>query len=567
MSAHLEENNVKSLLLILSFLIFTISCTRKAPETSKVQIDLSHLGKVSASSLQSKMVVIVNITGPGMSPIYQEINCRDNNCDLVEAEFDVGSRLIQLLVVGVGTDNIPKILYGDDLRDFGGGTFTVPINLGVAAQFNQEVKWMGRYIPQGTHPLANKFLTGKVDMRFYPGDNKPDMKVSEFEIYGGWFQAFLLDGASFKFVFNGWDEGGSFHNQIPLFNDLSGNAGINANTPNLVPAAADMNKIKIIPNKPLYKEDDGSYSTSELAPGMMIGFYGVNPDNMQICSHDVDPISDIFYDGSFDTGISVDREIAEVCSSIAADGTCGTFASYLSDYTTEGSLYHCPSPSSNQWPVDLRAIEDQADFGGFIGAFNRNLANSQFKIFEDDGMGQLDWYIRPESQVSGVEIFARVNQGQFDENLVEIGDGLIDCNLLESNGFVSRGLIPKGVDSYTALATDAMATDLQFAFCPMTIDGQYFHFAFIEDVGGPGPQRALDLTIVLDDSTTLMSGYGFVEHELPPTPESATQVMYVLVTNNNPEQVNLNDFHLNSNFFGSGISLVGADPASGALNG
>lgn len=209
--------NLCRLLMGIS-LFFSLGCTRdegSKDDKSRIQIALplaveGMRAKASALSLTatSKLVhVSISVNGEGMPTLLTEWDyCRSClQAPPPPTEFPVDvpsgkSRLFQVLAVY--EDSAAKemsIYYGDSTLDLNGGEVSLPISMTkISAGTLVQGRVAGRYLTSATSGP-----TGVVAVRYYPSNGKPPMLVTREEIIGGYFNFFMLSGASLEYSVNG----------------------------------------------------------------------------------------------------------------------------------------------------------------------------------------------------------------------------------------------------------------------------------------------------------------------------------------------------------------------------
>lgn len=209
--------------LLISLLASTIliSCSRKTDDVAKFSIQLpsniaSLAGKNSKLYTFSNATVThiaINIRGPGIDPVIvyswdKHDACPSGNCTGLtitaptEISLDVSkgdNRLIQvLLVVEDSSSHAMDFLYSDQTVNLNESSVNVAIApTSIGSSTGAEGKIIGRYINSaGTGP------TGPITGYFNPPNGKASMQVVDGFMWGGWFEAFVLDGASFSYRSN-----------------------------------------------------------------------------------------------------------------------------------------------------------------------------------------------------------------------------------------------------------------------------------------------------------------------------------------------------------------------------
>lgn len=190
---------------IISFafvLSFCLSCQRATEGTS--QLSISVQGNLSGQSGTDLRHVVINITGSDMSPvIYSWDRHGENGVEQQppsEFNFNLnsGTRTVQVIAVyqasnGSGMD----IYYGDSTKELRSSTENLSIPVFSIGQGSTVISGniSGRYLTS-----AGQGPTGKVDIRYQPPGNKPEMSIESSHIVNGWFNLMALTAVPLRYV-------------------------------------------------------------------------------------------------------------------------------------------------------------------------------------------------------------------------------------------------------------------------------------------------------------------------------------------------------------------------------
>lgn len=197
--------------LMMSLLIFQLAaCTRAVKEDlAKVSIALpstlsSGPSAAGAANLEIAHVAI-NATGAGIAApiVYSWDSCHDCQSPPpppTSFTLDVPSgtaRLIQILAVYKDTATEQMVFYyGDSTSDLKTAEVTLDIAiLPVGQGAITSGRASGRYLS-----TATSGPTGIIDIKYSPGNGKPALILERGAIVNGWFNLFMLSGASLQYV-------------------------------------------------------------------------------------------------------------------------------------------------------------------------------------------------------------------------------------------------------------------------------------------------------------------------------------------------------------------------------
>ena len=470
----------KNLSLLVS-LLFLVNCSNERT-TSSVQINFQSKG-VSAQSIPAEdiEVVIVNVSGPGIeNKIVSQKDCHNEQiCDSISLEkVPSGTkRLIQLLIVTrEGTTGLESaIYYGDVTQELNGET-TVAITIRKEDSFAKEADISGQYLPNSTHPLSGRFLTGSVDVDVQiPG--KPSMTIGSAEIYGGWFKFFLLDTIRFRYFFEGWDSEGKTIGRTEIFNDYHSGDGLTIGKIMALPFGDKIVSFKA-PANTVVREDRSS-GTFEFRAFEQRIFAILGGINKNVC---YDSTAVTTFDGNGNS---------RICTDTDSSATCDSFLAW-SDLSITGSSAACDD-DANEWELDVENIYEKDRFSGFAGLFT-NEGDVDSNIVEFDGVNKFTWKIDPKVTLNGVHIFKLISNN-FDRDAIQtndISDGY-NCNILKDKGFSGPQVASLSGNTYshTITANEVSAknnNNFYMVLCPLAPNGTYYKSAFLFD-GDHGPHQ------------------------------------------------------------------------------
>lgn len=481
--------------ILLSVVVITIfaSCSAKK-SSSSIEINFQTKG-VSSQSLSAEDIglIIVNISGPGIeNKIVAQKECDDGElCNSISIDNipSGSSRLIQLLVITKEDDEVggSGVLYYGDVSQELSGSAEVPIKIEERANFANESRFTGHYLPKVGHALAGKFLTGELQVNVFVGLNKPMMTIGTSEIFGGWYDLFLLDNVRFKFIFTGWDFQGNKHEKVEVFNDVHSGLGLNI-AKVLEGATSTNNKIANFNYSGQVKDGD----SLRRFESRIVAALGAS--QKRLC---YDSVSS--FDGSSGSN--------QICK----DLNCTNYLAW-SDLTKSMSdgVAQCPDPMPQTgWVLNTKKLNDKGAFSGFMGPFsNGGDGLESIMVSSTD----VKWRLDNKTKLSGVHVFTRATAG-FDEDLVRtsnLGDGY-DCSKLASHGFSNpkTGTQMTGFYQYNFSATEQSAFsngNLSVFLCPVRPDGKYFETAYVHRDHFQDHSNALRFA-VYDNSGAPIAGY------------------------------------------------------------
>ncbi len=207
MEKHFKKVSSGNLVLAAILGLFALtSCTRAVENKASVKIEfpsnMQSLGGASALGFDQLRHLIINVSGPGISPqIY--FSWDGKNSVLPPPSFGISvpagdSRLVQVLAVyGSATSGDMQFFYGDQpsistQQDSDVAVVVKPI---IAAGAIGEGQIAGRYLDQvGSGP------TGILTIKFNPPGGRQAMVIEHSEMFGGYFRTFALENAAFDFV-------------------------------------------------------------------------------------------------------------------------------------------------------------------------------------------------------------------------------------------------------------------------------------------------------------------------------------------------------------------------------
>lgn len=187
-----------SFIIYLGLLFITSSCTNKTSGT-QVSLDLSSynvaqqkIGVLSCTAADCKNQYVLNVTGPGIQPIYKKLECLQSapNCSLDIEVLSGENRLFQLLSLQDQTNGAQLINYGDTLTSISGSKVDVTITMQNIGTTGKSFAWAGQYIrSDGSKP------TGQIDIFAKPVGDKPAMLIESKEIIDGWFKLLMIEAS------------------------------------------------------------------------------------------------------------------------------------------------------------------------------------------------------------------------------------------------------------------------------------------------------------------------------------------------------------------------------------
>lgn len=274
MIKRLGNLSFSTLLLMLSVSVLAhLGCTRKNSDRSSIRIDLPSSDQDTLSG-SGTFFIAINITGPGMAPILKNWESDFNSAATPPAEFQVevpkgDNRLFQYLAVS--RDSATGMLtfkYGDASKSLAAAQETVIISPAVISSGAAESEISGRLVDS-----SNKGLTGKVAMKYKPPGDKPTMTLFYENIFGGWFNSFVvLEGANAAVNYVMERPGTS---DLPLF------VGLTASSPEIQPSQM-VAKVQIPGG---YRMFGGGSEPPEVEPptNIFFGFFGSPSGTKKAC--------------------------------------------------------------------------------------------------------------------------------------------------------------------------------------------------------------------------------------------------------------------------------------------
>lgn len=474
------------ILFVAGFLIFTVGCTKESPN-STANLNFNFQSKNSALSHQIE-VVIVNVTGPGISnTIFKEVNCEDEPCGSVSVEVPAGdSRLIQVLAVIKQTGNpIRFVTYGDQTKTLSAGDEPVSIQLQHKADFSREARMMGRYVATAGE-LQNQMLTGFVTTKVFVEPGKPPMKINTFEIFGGWFNTFLLDGIPFVFEFSGFNaQGTAQYVNAPIFKDLHpGQNGLTLLSPGV---AANSNIINHYTSSlPFFDEEDNVYVQKSFR-NKVVGFFGANPGNLHLCAEQIP--QNFLFDGDNGSSELCKDGIADDCSAYYRWGN-GTTTNDLTIVGSANGLADNCTGAPTERKVNIKEVgEDGDEFIGYKGAFRKEggiagFTNNAGMFSFDQASGVVQWMLLGGVFLpGGIDVFFRPNSNNLNFDAINGQDDAVICEKLPEQGFGLIGNVPTmdiqgktgGILQFPGPLPNS---DFHIVLCPRSASGGYFRTAF-----------------------------------------------------------------------------------------
>ena len=279
-----HKNIHRVFLLVTLFFTFT-ACTREVSDKAKLsiqlpdkQVDFSKVSSLAAADLTHVVINIRDDQGVIVKKFNWDSNCHDDKsvCQTAPSNFDFdlkkGSNFL-FQVLGVYEDANENLLfsYGDATKSLSSGVETVLIVLNnVSASAGREATFGGRFLTG-----ANSGPSGALTMSYQPPNGVPEMEIMDEPILNGWFNAFSIEGAPFKYTHKA--------SGVVLFN----NVDIYASVPALVTPSAQRLKLQVPEN---FRSDNGNIKTN--AEGQVLfGYFGPyvasHPSDFVVCYEEV----------------------------------------------------------------------------------------------------------------------------------------------------------------------------------------------------------------------------------------------------------------------------------------
>ncbi len=503
-----------SVIVLLSF--FFVSCSlEKQKTTSTLNISLPSKEKLKAAYHQSKGVsaqsqepangfvvsrVILNVRGEGINGIFsrcwsvdgdQECHHLAGKDSLFVPDLPTGQKLVQLVIIadeelsnGDRGDRF-LIYYGDKDQKFEPGVVRALLTVKLFSEEDGQGVVKGRFLGTG-----GKGPTGKLDAYIVPPTGRPAMRITETEIFDGWFTAFSLYEKSFRYVHR--DSG----TVIIAENSLEPGA-----TDSFVKTATTKERLIVqIPESWDQEQDDNGnpiYERNSPERGVL-GYFGPGSAGKMVCIIDFDEsgpgdFNDLYAD---DQGIS--KLYWDPTDTAPNPTTVGRpFGGELAS-VEGGTICNETNVFSNALVMHKDMIErDLYSMGWFYGPFrpiDLDVGDFLDGTPSVDGTSvQLQWKFLPgvfdgPSPIQGIKAYVRggiTDMNQFSQQF-DGGDGLpCDHDKALSYGFYLAGQTSAGQESMTITGLNMQAPDdTAVMLCPFR-DNQNFDFG-LSNFRGPG---------------------------------------------------------------------------------
>lgn len=454
--------------IVMGCLLMSVSsCSQKSSNST---ISLQFQNKSSGALAATIEHVIVNVSGKDFPLTVMEYDCKEkiDACKNIQLEMSTGSRLIQVLVVTKDSSSLNRVNYGDVQALVSPNPNPFIIDVNEIGTFRSEGRMIGRYIPSVNHELAGQFLTGNVTAYVAVGGSKPDMRITTFEIFGGWFEAFVLDDVPFKFTFSGFKKDGTIVSNRPIFNDLHGSEGMKLNSPGIQANASRV--VHLYSNLDYFDHYGDGKFVQRLFERQILGFFGQNVGARYLCADSI--YGSTVYDGMAGRGY--------ICKAVVGQ-TCENYFQY-SDIQRIGTLNGCGGTvPSAAMKLDLLKLGHNDEFSGSYGPFLRNFSLSSNMVDINIDLAKIRWTVAPNVYLpSGVEVFIHPT-ANFDYNDIksENNDG-INCKDLVRKGFRSLGVAAASAGERTIPTEYLSNPNLAVVLCPKQSAETYYHSAKLQ---------------------------------------------------------------------------------------
>lgn len=493
---------------LVFFTALTTSCSRNN-EKSSVRLELpdwqqtvkSKSTSSSATSTTRKLDrIMINISGPGMSPIVHIWERSSSDREPASFNFEVpkgSDRLVQVLAITRDYLQVPGVsetlegdnffFYGDQRKSIDQASDSFDLSLNEIMGSNIEGRITGRWLDS-----SNSGPTDKVVIKFQPPSGAPPMIVSYSEMHGGWFDLFALEGAKFSYEL---EKAG-----INLFSNFS------LENPDV---AWDKNRAFIkIPQhyRNIYSAGD-VVARRMVQPGrVVLGFFGPGVSSQQKVCYSLRNagLEDMYLNS--DPG-----DLAEVqwLGSPTSNSGAGVFSGGVAT-----SLGDCPSDDGERFvnwlkPAEFALRDRGHGAGGFRGAFqvlsspepDRSFVSAEYNATNQKV--NLTWKFLPGvtggKGIVGVEIFSRVLPTSSNDGWRDLeNDSGIACDRLTKldQPFISHGKL-KGAPVETAAVGNISAVDfvqgrVQIALCPYSAEDRFFAGIIHQNQNSSSPEIAIE---------------------------------------------------------------------------
>ncbi len=503
-----------SVIVLLSF--FFVSCSlEKQKTTSTLNISLPSKEKLKAAYHHSKGVsaqsqepangfvvsrVILNVRGEGINGIFsrcwsvdgdQECHHLAGKDSLFVPDLPTGQKLVQLVIIadeelssGDRGDRF-LIYYGDKDQKFEPGVVRALLTVKLFSEEDGQGVVKGRFLGTG-----GKGPTGKLDAYIVPPTGRPAMRITETEIFDGWFTAFSLYEKSFRYVHR--DSG----TVIIAENSLEPGA-----TDSFVKTATTKERLIVqIPESWDQEEDDNGdpiYERNSPERGVL-GYFGPGSAGKMVCVIDFDEsgpgdFNDLYADDQGTSKLYWDPSDTAPNPTTVGRPFGGELAS-----VEGGTICNETNVFSNALIMHKDMIErDLYSMGWFYGPFRPiDLDEGHFlngTPAVDGTSVSIEWKFLPgifdgPSPIEGVKAY--VKEGITDmkafSDQFDGGDGLpCDHDKALSYGFYLAGQTSAGAETITITGLNMQSeNDTAVMICPFR-GNQNFDFG-LSNFRGPG---------------------------------------------------------------------------------
>lgn len=383
----------KSFFASVVCLVALSACTRAKDETSKISLSLPQkmMHSMSAQSGDVLNVVIINVTGPNISPAILKNfdSCRDCNPvrpvpSSMTLEIPVGdNRLIQVLAVYMNpVSQKMTFFYGDKTTNLTAGNSTVEIGISRLGNATDVISGLvsGRLI-NGTSGGIDFGPSGEVSINYNPGGGKPAITIERDSIVNGWFSFFMLAGADLEYVL------------APTGQKLFTNGSVNLESS----LFGHSNRVVKVAT-PTAKREENWSGVSEFfaaeAQYYVWGYFGnaTSLSNKRVCVDTTEAIQNLklFTNNSQVLLLDSSASALPARSTLLQTSPAGQYA-YIRGGVPVGGTGCSPSEVSNDIYSSLLKVETEYFDGngkdrasGFYGVFTRNNQGHPFSITPSD---------------------------------------------------------------------------------------------------------------------------------------------------------------------------------------
>lgn len=450
-------SQLKVILIVANAVValLVIGCTRSSSESSRLILDLGNAKFTDSTVL---MHVIVNVSGPGISPAINQKFSSDSTTmqpapTEISLEVPTGkSRLIQIMGVYINTQTgAMHFVYGDKTADLNPGINSIELGVTSYGVSSVQGQVTGRYLrADGTAP------TGKIAWKFSPTNGNPPMLIDYAEMFAGYFSVMAFEGVNTSYAFAADGE--------PIFT--------NVNLGSAVFAAADERAHVDIPNHFDERINGSSMSYVARSPKRIIyGFFGPGSTGKQACWHDSNrPFVGRLY--SDPIGAS---PIAWLGSQGAP--TAGVMRSTAGGIPRSSNSLCLIPDLVNQISLNPEKIQNslESDLLTRGGPFLPFSSNGE--LIEASGSGSdltISFQFRPglfgnQKTISGVEFFSRPKSTGGNSNYGGMSDSISCSEFARAQSFQKIGETTLSQTTLTAAnPAQTSVTNLDLLGCPFT---------------------------------------------------------------------------------------------------